>query len=67
MNALRHHLTHIAVADLWLAAGLIGLDVVARLLPHPQIFGPSLATALLGGLWIVRSRRTPALPATAHL
>jgi uncharacterized protein DUF6580 len=49
MNALRRPMIQLGLADLWLASGLIGLDVAARLLPHPQNFSPLVATALFGG------------------
>ena len=41
--------------DLSLAAGLIGLDVVARLLPHAPNFTPLAASAVFAGM-ILRSR-----------
>ena len=53
-------------ADVWLAAGLIGLDVLARVLPHAPSFSPVAASALFAGMVIAR-RFALAVPLTAML
>jgi hypothetical protein len=53
-------------ADLWLAAGLIGLDVLARVLPHAPSFSPVAASALFAGMVIAR-RFALAVPIAAML
>jgi Family of unknown function (DUF6580) len=51
--------------ELPLAAGLVGLDVVARLLPHAPNFTPIAASAVFAGI-ILRSRALAlAVPLTA--
>jgi len=53
-------------ADFWLAAGLVGLDVLARVLPHAPSFSPVTATALFAGMVIGR-RFVIAVPLVAML
>jgi hypothetical protein len=43
------------LTEFWMAIGLVGLDVVARLLPHAPNFTPVAASALFAGA-VLRSR-----------
>jgi hypothetical protein len=45
----------VAITDLALAFGLVGLDIIARLAPHAPNFTPVAASALFAGA-VLRSR-----------
>jgi hypothetical protein len=71
MTSVRRALPALAVelsrADLALAMGLVGLDVVARLAPHAPNFTPVAASALFAGA-VLRSRSLAlAVPLAAML
>lgn len=53
--------------ELPLAAGLVGLDVVARLLPHPPNFTPIAATAVFAGMMLRNRALALAIPLAAML
>ena len=55
------------LTEFWMAIGLVGLDVVARLLPHAPNFTPVAASALFAGA-VLRSRALAlAVPIAAML
>jgi len=55
------------LTEFWMAIGLVGLDVVARLLPHAPNFTPVAASALFAGA-VLRSRVSAlAVPIAAML
>ena len=55
------------LTEFWIAIGLVGLDVVARLLPHAPNFTPVAASALFAGA-VLRSRVSAlAVPIAAML
>ena len=55
------------LTEFWIAIGLVGLDVVARLLPHAPNFTPVAASALFAGA-VLRSRALAlAVPIAAML